>query len=200
MTINNNEFITLQLESLAIRYFIIEYDAFEKNVKEIFSNNISSICPENKNLLYFYLAGLKRSSYIDYEKTSLKTDDLKFSKTEAFSGFSLSNIIKIQEKNHLLDIFNFNIPSLTNKSTEYPFTECCKKLLNMRNKLAHEMSRLAFKNNDIIEVLTTTHIKEMGTDWFSTLDTDLMNDETKYIFSNLIMLERISEQLKNRVN
>ncbi|MBQ7923180.1 MAG: hypothetical protein IJ325_11525 [Clostridia bacterium] len=199
MTINNNEFITLQLESLAIRYFIIKYDAFEKTVKEIFSNNISSISPENKNLLYFYLAGLKRSSYIDYEKISLKTDDLKFSKTEAFSGFSLSNIIKIQEKNHLLDIFNFNIPSLTNKSTEYPFTECCKKLLNMRNKLAHEMSRLTFKNNDIIEVLTSTYIKELGTDWFSTLDTDLMNDETKYIFSNLIMLERIFEQLKNKV-
>ena len=102
MTINNNEFITLQLESLAIRYFIIKYDAFEKTVKEIFSNNISSISPENKNLLYFYLAGLKRSSYIDYEKISLKTDDLKFSKTEAFSGFSLSNIIKIQEKNFMI--------------------------------------------------------------------------------------------------
>ena len=198
MTSGNGSFMQLQLEALSVRYFIVKYDEFECKVKELFSSNISKVTPENKQMLYFFLAGIKCSARIDYVSNSLKTDVAKYSVNEKFSQLSFSQIIKIQRQNHVLDLFEFNIPSINSKTTEYTFTDCCVKLLNMRNKLSHEMDRLSFADKDIIELLSNEYIKNKSSVWFSTMDTELMNYETKCIFSNLLMLEKIEQLLNER--
>lgn len=195
MAINNNEFVVLQFEALSIRYFIIKYAEFENIVKHLFRSNLSLINETNKQMLYFYLAGIKHSSYIEYTTNSLKTNTAQFLTDESFAMLSLSQIIKIQRQNHLLKIFDFNIPSIMKKSVEYEFTDCCIKLLSMRNKLAHEMSDLAFDDKDTIELLSNAYIKENSSTWFSTLDTELMSNGAKQIFSNIIMLDIIIKLL-----
>ena len=198
MVSGNGSFTQLQLEALSIRYFIVKYDEFERKVKTLFSSNISKVSPENKQMLYFFLAGIKCSARIDYLSNSLKTDDARYSENEKFTHLSFSQIIKIQRQNHVLDLFEFNVPSINSKTTEYTFTDCCVKLLSMRNKLAHEMARLSFVDKDIIELLSNEYIKNNSSVWFSSMDTELMNNETKCIFSNLLMLLQIERLLIER--
>lgn len=198
MAMDNRAFIQLQLEALSIWHYITKYDEFERKVKTLFSDNISRVSPEKKQILYFFLAGIKCSARIEYVSNSLKTDDAKFSSNEKFNQLSLSQMIKIQRQNNIMDFFEFNIPSINNRTAEYTFTDCCIKLLSMRNKLAHEMAHLSFGDKDIIELLSNEQIKNNSAAWFATMDTDIMNGETKCIFSNLIMLEQIKKLLIER--
>lgn len=198
MAVDSRAFVQLQIEALSVRYFIVKYDEFESLVKKIFSSNTERISNENKQLLYFFLAGIKSSPHIEYNTNALKTDDAKYTVTETFSQFSLSQIVKIQRKNQLLDIFEFTIPSLNRKNSEYTFIDCCIKLLNMRNKLAHEMGHLSFTDKDIIELLSNDYIKNDSSRWYGSLDTELMSDESKSIFSNLILMEKMIELLKKQ--
>lgn len=198
MVTDNRAFVQLQLEALSVRYFIVKYDEFESKVKDLFKRNIDKISSQNKQLLYFYLAGIKSTPFIDYGSNSLKVNNAQYSEIEKFSQFSLSQVIKIQRQNHLLDMFEFTIPSLIRKNSEYTFTDCCIKLLNMRNKLAHEMAHLSFTDKDIIELLSNEYIKDTSVLWYNSLDTALMTDETKSIFSNLLMMDRIMELLNKQ--
>lgn len=198
MIVDNRAFVQLELEALSVRYFVVKYSELERKVKDLFRQNISSISGENRQLLYFYLAGIKCSAHIEYGINALKTDDVRFLANEKFAQFSLSQIIKIQRHNHLLTLFEFNIPSLNRTSTEYTFSDCCVKLLSMRNKLAHEISHLSFDDKDIIELLSNEYIRNNSSRWFSSLDTELMNDETKYIFSNVIIMDQIMTLLCER--
>ena len=102
--------------------------------------------------------------------------------------FTSNQIIKIHRQCHLLDMFDFNIQSINNKNTEYTFADSYIKLLNMRNKLAHELSHLVFKGSDVIELLSNDYIEKNSSEWLSYLDTKLMTDESKSIFSNLIII------------
>lgn len=200
MTKGNREFIQLQIEALAIRYYIIFYDELEKEIKHLFSDKIAQIDVAKKELLYFYLAGIKSNNvYIEYGSKSLIVTNSKFSLEENFTMLTLSQIIKIQRAEHLLDILDFNIQSINNKTTEYPFADCCIKLLNMRNKLAHEISNLRFMDRDVIEILSNEYIENNGVEWFLSLDTKLMTDESKCIFSNLIIMKNILSEVRKRV-
>lgn len=201
MTKGNREFIQFQIEALVIRYYIALYDKLEREIKHIFSDNINQIDPTKKELLYFYLAGIKSNNVsIEYGSKTLSVLNSKFSPEENFSMLTLSQIIKIQREEHLLDIFDFNIQSINSKTTEYPFTDCCIKLLKMRNKIAHEISTLKFMDQDIIEILSNEYIENNGSEWFSSLDTKLMTYEAKSIFSNLIIMKKILSEVRKRVD
>lgn len=196
----NREFIQLQIEALVIRYYIVLYDELEKEIKRLFSEKIAQIDATKKELLYFYLAGIKSNNvHIEYGSKALVVTNSRFSSEENFSMLTLSQIIKIQREEHLLDVFDFNIQSINSKTTEYLFTDCCIKLLNMRNKLAHEISSLKFMDQDIIEILSNEYIENNGSEWFSSLDTKLMTDESKSIFSNLIIMKKILSAVRKRV-
>ena len=200
MTMGNREFIQLQIEAIVIRYYIVLYDELEKEIKRLFSEKIAQIDATKKELLYFYLAGIKSNNvHIEYGSKALVVTNSRFSSEENFSMLTLSQIIKIQREEHLLDVFDFNIQSINSKTTEYLFTDCCIKLLNMRNKLAHEISSLKFMDQDIIEILSNEYIENNGSEWFSSLDTKLMTDESKSIFSNLIIMKKILSAVRKRV-
>ena len=198
MASDNRKFIEIQIEALLIRQFIVVYDELETEIRNIFTENISIISPQKKELLFFYLAGIKSNVHIDYGNRSLSVVSARYCSNENFSMFTSNQIIKIHRQCHLLDMFDFNIQSINNKNTEYTFTDSYIKLLNMRNKLAHELSHLVFKDSDVIELLANDYIEKNSSEWLSYLDAKLMTDESKSIFSNLIMMNVIIKEQKRR--
>lgn len=200
MAKDNREFIQLQIDALVLRYYIVLYDELEKEIKHQFTHNLSYIESSKRELLYFYLSGIKTNSLqIEYGSKTILMTNSKFREQEDFAILTLSQIIKIHRESHLLDIFEFNISSINSRTTEYPFTDCCVKLLNMRNKLAHELTHLEFKDQDIIEILSNDYIEDISSEWFGSLDSKLMTDEAKIIFSNLIIMKNILTEFRKRV-
>lgn len=199
MAKDNREFIQLQIDALVLRYYIVLYDELEKEIKYQFKHNLSNIDHSKRELLYFYLSGIKTNSVqIEYGSKTILMTNSKFREQEDFAILTMSQIIKIHRESHLLDIFEFNVSSINNKTTEYPFTDCCVKLLNMRNKLAHELTHLEFKDQDIIEILSNEYIETNSFEWFGSLDPKLMTDEAKIIFSNLIIMKNILTEFRKR--
>lgn len=196
---DNNSFLKLQIEALAIHYFTIVFNELETELKSFFINNIPSIPPEKREILYFALAGIKSNKIIyEVDNNSLSLSSLKYSSEETFSIFTTIQIVKLQRKHCLFTDLDFNIPSLICKNTEYPFTDCFIKLVNMRNKIAHERSYLTFKDSDFIEVLSNDYLNVNSAKWFDTLDTKVMSDESKSIFSNFLIMNTMLSELRKR--
>ena len=201
MAIEKRKFVQLQIEALAIRYFTILYNEMETELKSYFTDNVSSISAENRELLYFALAGIK-SNQISFEvdNASIALSKIRFISDEKFSAFTVNQIIRLQKRYNLISGLNFNIQSLNSKTTVYPFTDCFLKLINMRNKLAHEKPPLSFSDSDIIEIVSNDQIRENSAMWFDTLDTELMSDEAKSIFSNFLIMDNMLLELRKRAS
>lgn len=200
MTIEDKrEFAQRQIEALSIRYYTKLYNELENEIKDYFVENISSISSKNRELLYFALAGIKSNQIVfEVDNASITLQKVKYISDEKFSAFTVNQIIKLQKKYDLLPDLNFNVQSINRKKTVYPFSDCVLKLINMRNKLAHEMSHLSFKDSDIIEIVSNDCICEKSQLWFEALDTTLMSDEAKCIFSNLLIMENLLTELRKR--
>lgn len=200
MTIEDKrEFAQRQIEALSIRYYTKLYNELENEIKDYFVENISSISSKNRELLYFALAGIKSNQIVfEVDNASITLQKVKYISDEKFSAFTVNQIIKLQRKYDLLPDLNFNVQSINRKKTVYPFSDCVLKLINMRNKLAHEMSHLSFKDSDIIEIVSNDCICEKSQLWFEALDTTLMSDEAKCIFSNLLIMENLLTELRKR--
>lgn len=198
MQSDNRKFQTLQLKALTIYYFTVAFAELEQMVKSIFISQVVSLDDERKSLLYFYLAGIRHTAFIEYSSNTLRTNPISFSINENFTSFSFSQIVKIERQNHIISSFDFTIPSINNRAVEYVFSDCCEKLISTRNKLAHEFSSVSFSSKEIIEVLSDSQITLHSADWFSSIDPELMDDETKVVFSNLIFMKQIVGLLKTR--
>ena len=200
MSTDRRSFVQFQIEALTIHYFTNMFNLLEDEIKAFFIQNVTSIPLEKRVILYFDLAGIKSNKIeleIDNELFSLSKT--KFSKEENFSIFTVNQIIKFQRKYNLIQALEFNIKSINHKTTEYKFTDCLIKLIKMRNKLAHEKSHLSFNDSDIIEVLSNDTIYNNSALWFDSLDTTLMSDESKAIFSNFLIMKHMLSELRKRV-
>ncbi|WP_301665776.1 hypothetical protein, partial [uncultured Alistipes sp.] len=69
------------------------------------------------------------------------------------------------------------------------------KFINMRNKLAHELNDISFNDKDVVERLSSSYIKQDAFEWLEGLDVTMMDNETIAIYSNLIYINKILEQL-----
>ncbi len=191
---NSKEKIVFQLRSLVVvRYFEI-YKYLEEKTKNIFIEEVKNINGDLKNKLYFFYGGCANHS-IDYSKNTLTMYDRKFNIEEDFHEFSFNQIIKICKNDRKIEKFNFNINSMQVKQEEFDFYSSCIKCMNMRNKLAHEVLRENFEDEDIIEILSDKNIEENVIIDLETLDIKLMDDTTKQIYSNLLYLNKIIMQL-----
>lgn len=201
MATDRRKFIQLQIEALAIHYYTLTFDQLEDETKAFFMKNISSIPFEKRVFLYFAFAALKSNKLeLDIDNLLITIPKTKYIQDETFSIFSVNQIIKLQRKYNLLQAFNFNIQSINNKKTEYTFTDCFIKLIKMRNKISHEISHLSFNDPEIIEVLSNEYINNNSTMWFDSLDTNLMSDESKSIFSNFLLMNNMLSELRKRVS
>lgn len=196
---NERELNQLQLHSIAVYDYMVYSEILSNKARKVFQAYVKSMPPERKNPLYFYWSGIKVSclqlKLMDKAKPFLHFDDTEYSEDEEFKALTFNQMLNIQKKHGILECFAFTIPSYNQRQCEYTFVDCCKKLICMRNKLAHERSSLSFKDADIIEILSTSKLEEHVHKQYGSLSVDNMTDETKAIFSNLIIMQAVIERL-----
>ena len=186
----SKEKISFQLRTIVVVKYLEIYNYMEKKVKNVFSEEIKNTDEKFKNKLYFFYGG-NSSINIDFSKSMLTTNFKKFRENEEFNSFSFNQIIKICKEDKKVEKFNFNIKSIQVKQEEFDFYSLCTKLISMRNKLAHEILKDNFDDEDIIELLSDEKIKENVITELETFDINLMDLSTKQIYSNLLYLNRI---------
>lgn len=188
--------LSLQLKSLIVFEFLNGYNKLEQAVHEVFENSISALPPKVLAELYFYYGG-KIGTYIEYEAQTLRLSSMQFKEQENFKGLSLNQIIKIFKNNHCLDAFDFSVESVQHSTTEYSFYDCVIRLLNMRNKLAHEVMDLQFVDKDLIELLSCEQIAQEPFAALHNYDVQKMDNMTLYIASNIVFIRKLISKLQN---
>ena len=186
--------LSKQIKSIMIFEFLDKYNMLEKSIRESFETAIKTFNPQVIQQLYFYYGG-KIGSSIEYETRTIKLKEIKYNENEFFKDFTTNQIIKIFKNTSYIEKFNFNIPSLRHPNNDFSFYDCVVRLLNMRNRLAHEVSNTNFKNSDLIELLSLDDIKQNSFIMLQNYDIDKMDDMTKYIASNIIYMDIILEHL-----
>lgn len=191
--------ISLQLKSLVVFEFLKEYNELEQTIRKVFEKNLSTLPQKILQQLYFYYGG-KIGTYIEYEAHSVRLNSLDFKEGELFKTLSINQIIKIFKESPYLEDFNFVVESVQRTTTVFPFYDCIIRLLNMRNKLAHEVVDLQFKDRDLIELLSHEQIAREPFDLLQNYDVRKMDDMTLYIASNIVYIRKLLSKLNAEVN
>lgn len=194
----SNKIAEIQIEALVVYNYMVLYDIFEHKLKDVFVNQVKKVRYNESNSskierLYFYLGGVGiYSNYIDYDTYSTISTSNKFGDFEMINRFTLMQMIRIDEKEKILDCFQVNIDSINNpKMIQYTFHTCCKKLTKLRNSLAHDFSNLRGNEQNSIEVLSDNKIDALKPKWLAEVDVKNMNDKSKLIFCNYIYMEKL---------
>lgn len=121
----------------------------------------------------------------------------KYNDRKLLSRLTMNQIIKLEKKERGIAKFNQNISSIQSRRLEYTFYDCCIKLINMRNKMAHEFFDLDIKEDkDTIEVLSNDNIERFKPKWLGNFNNyDELDFNIKFILSNYIYMKRMEEIL-----
>lgn len=185
--------IILQYKSVLIVQFISNYAKLEKLANEMFQSTVQKLDHRHKNKLYFmYGCTVGNEIYYDIEKECLSfVCTRKYNDRELFKSLKLNKIIKFDKKEHIISHFAINIESIQKKNLEFPFHDCVIKLISMRNKLAHELDKISFKDSDIIEKLSQENIEKHCLIWSKDWDFNLLDDDCISLYSNIIYMTHI---------
>ena len=107
--------------------------------------------------------------------------------------------VKIFKNSPHLKAFNFDVESIRLSTTAFTFYDCIIRLLNMRNKLAHEVVDLQFSNRDLIELLSHEQIAREQFDLLQNYDIRKMDEMTLYIASNIVYIRKLLTKLSDEV-
>ena len=100
-TMNSKESLVIQARSLALYYFLDEYNELEELLIACFKREFQHVSPETLNLLYFY-SGSKGSFYLVPNEQSIKGDPVNFDNDRHFSKFTLNELLKIDDKTKMV--------------------------------------------------------------------------------------------------
>lgn len=191
--------ISLQLKSLIVFEFLKEYNELEQTIRKVFEKNLPNLPQKILQQLYFYYGG-KIGTYIEYEAHSVRLNSLDFKEDELFKTLSINQIVKIFKDSPHLEVFDFVVESVQRTTTVFTFYDCVIRLLNMRNKLAHEVANLQFKDRDLIELLSYEQIAQEPFDLLQNYDVRKMDDMTLYVASNIVYIRKLLSKLNAEVN
>lgn len=76
-----------------------------------------------------------------------------------------------------------------------PYEAVAQWTSNMRNKLAHEVTDLDFRDSDLIELLSPEQISQEPFELLQNFDLLKMDEMTQYIASNVIYIRKIISKL-----
>ena len=184
-----------KIKAFVVFKFLNEFNSLEKSIKNYFKEQLSKLNSDDVNKLYFYYGGLaSKNITIEYSKNKFGFNGHKF-ETNCFTDMSLNQIMKLANSASLADIFNIEIASFQ-KSFNHNVPSAMIKVINMRNKLAHEMSALNLTDkDDCIELLSKDKVIELGADIIYDLELKDEYDQIKLIYSNIIYMRKIKELL-----
>lgn len=193
----NKSDILFQIKSILIVCYITEFSRFEKLVTHKFQQEIIKVDHQNKNILYFYYGlHIGHNVVFDFENNNVSlAQNSKFDQNEVFKSLNLNKIIKFEKNKKLISAFNIDIESLIRKTTYFTFYNCCEKLIKMRNKLAHEVDNISFKDSDIIELLPLEVLSSYEYDYTKNYDIKKIDSTLQALFSNIIYMRKIMKQL-----
>lgn len=184
-----------KIKAIAIYKFLFEYSKFEQKVKEYFIAQLDKLELNDIKRLYFYYGGMvSKKIYIDYPKETLVMQNYKF-KLDDFPDFKINQIIKITKSHTNELIFNKRVKSILGRKVEYELSDSILKLIQMRNKICHNLSTLNLNDNDYIELLSVQSIKDHCKDILSDIEIKDDYHEVKLIFSNIIYIKIICDIL-----
>lgn len=189
-----------QLKSILIVRYISEYCNLEKTILALFQQAISKIDHSLKNKLYFYYGVyVGHNVTYDFETNCVTLASVnKYNENEVFKSLNLNKIIKFERKESLINSFRFNIDSVIRKATSFPFFDCCLKLINMRNKLAHEVDNLSFQEKDIIEMLPIDYLRKYNYMYLERFDIDSADSNIVALLSNIVYMIAIKNKLEEK--
>jgi hypothetical protein len=197
---NNQSEIGERSNALVIYKFLVTYNKFEDLIKQIFASKFDELDSEVKNRISYYVGWLgSEVKYIDYDTYSIKQEIQKFDKKNIISKLTINQIIKIDKKDKIINNFSFEISSMTKKHVSYLSHDCFLSLIRMRNKLAHDILKINFKNADIIEQLPISIISNTQDDWFKNIGTEGISNDSICILSNSIYMMKIIDKLEQEV-
>lgn len=186
--------ISVQIKSLMIYEFLNEYTRLEKMIHDVLAQNVSSLPAKILHQLYFYYGG-RVGTRLDYENEAVELRVIKYKDNEQFKDLTINQIVKILQKNPCFAAFNFEIQSINRATTTFSFYDCVIRLIGMRNKLAHEMVNLNFKDQHLIELLSPEQLEAQKFQILQSFDIHKMDNMTQYIASNLVYMYKIIAKL-----
>lgn len=193
---NEQEFENFKIEALLRSYYFSLFAELEKLIRKIFNEEILSVQRQFKNKLYFYYGAVHgNSTFIDYQKNMTVKLEKSFTEDELFKDFAIIKLVKIDETDKIIKKFDFEIQSLNRRTVNLPFHEITKKLVEMRNILAHEPKDLEFKDKHIVELLSGATIKENNKFNFGDFDMSTASTKNQELLSNLIYMNLLMKEL-----
>lgn len=186
------------IEALIIYNYLREYIEFENIVKKEFISNFTALNEEYKNRVYFYLGGVgSMNTYIDYDTYSLVKETNRYDNSKLLNRLTMNQIIKLERKEKAIESFNKSVKSIQRPMMEFSFYDCCIKLINTRNKMAHEFCNLDIKDKDSIEILSKAKIEQMKPEWLSDFEYNELENSMQAILSNYIYMKEMKKILIN---
>ena len=197
---DKNEILSFQIKAIITFQFLNSYSILERTLKKIFKKELKDLRNEKnlKNLHFYY--GAKIGTYIDPVEEAVKLKENKYNTNEEFNDFSVNEIIKLNRSLDIIKGFkDITIKSFNQSKLEHRMDDIVKKLINMRNVLAHELENCNFtENKHIIEILSIERLVEYNYEPLLNFDIKIIDNITLAIFSNLIYLLKINELLKEK--
>lgn len=186
-----------KVEALIIYKFFVLYNDFENCVRDIFSNEWNSMDGAIKNRIAYYVGFLGcETKYIEYDTYSIHQDVNKYDEQKLVKKLTINQIVRIDRKERVISKFSFEILSKTKRQLTFLSHESFLCLISMRNKLAHNILGINFKNSDIIELLPDSIIGKNSDLWIRNIDMTKMSDMGRAILSNYIFMEEILVELR----
>ncbi len=137
------------------------------------------------------------NTYIDYDTYSLVKETNRYDNSKLLNRLTMNQIIKLERKEKVIESFNKSVKSIQRPMMEFSFYDCCIKLINTRNKMAHEFCNLDIKDKDSIEILSKAKIEQMKPEWLSDFEYNELENSMQAILSNYIYMKEMKKILIN---
>ena len=170
-----------QVEASLMRLYLEKFSILEKYLQACFIESVKLLDHEKQGELLFYAAHMMDTKNIDFSKCNVKCQTITFSKAKELSCFSTSKILNLQKHQKILNCFDKQIQSINNKMIVHELVDCCLKLLLMRNKLAHERSKLEFTQDDAIELISDDEISKFDDPFVPGVNIDELNYSSRIL-------------------
>lgn len=186
-----------KVDALIIYKFLVLYNDFENCIRDIFSNEWNTMDSAVKNRVAYYVGCLgSEIKYIEYDTYSIHQEVNKYDEKMLVKKLTINQIIRIDRKEKVIRKFSFEILSKIKKQLTFLSHESFLCLISMRNKLAHNILGISFKNSDIIELLPDNIIEKSSDLWIRNIDMTKVSDFGRAILSNYIFMKEMLVELR----
>lgn len=188
-----------QQDALITYKFLLLYNEFEVLVREIFKINWKNFSADFKLRVSYYAGWISSTNkYIDYNTYSIKQETYQYKENKILAGLTANQIIRLDQTERVIKAFDFEICSKS-KKVVYLSHNCFLILISMRNKLAHDILNISWKNKDIIEILPFHKLVVDGDKWKTSIDEKMLSEFSRPILSNYIYMQDIVKILRREI-